>query len=100
MRCKPTDMAYIVDGPFKTYEGVVVEVLSAYLTHPIYGPTWRCHSKKLLPTLGRGFQPEAHIPDAWLRPISGVPLADETPIETNVPEALKLALGIESRSWA
>jgi hypothetical protein len=32
-----------------------------------------------------------------MRPISGVPLADETPIETNVPEALKLALGIESR---
>jgi hypothetical protein len=38
--------------------------------------------------------------DSSLRPISGVPIEDETPIETNVPEALKLALGIESRSYA
>lgn len=38
--------------------------------------------------------------DRWLSPITGMPVEDETPIETNVPEALRLALGIESRSYA
>jgi hypothetical protein len=35
--------------------------------------------------------------DAGLRPISGVPIDDETLVAANVPEALRLALGIEAR---
>ncbi|WP_255631109.1 hypothetical protein [Caballeronia sp. dw_19] len=37
--------------------------------------------------------------DSWLRPISGVPLDNEAPIKTDIAQALRLGLGIESR-WS
>ncbi len=43
---------------------------------------------------------EICVADKHLRPISGVPVADEKTVETNIPEALRLALGIQPLVWA
>lgn len=107
MNCKPGDLAYIVrDDDTPSDIGKVVEILRICPPNEwLYpgAPEWECRSRTPLTGFNaRGrvsMDHELDIPDAWLRPIGGVPLNDETPIEINVPEALRLALGIESR-WS
>ncbi|CAN7610414.1 hypothetical protein LJR034_004679 [Caballeronia sp. LjRoot34] len=105
MNCKPGILAFIVvppDWPRKTLDNKVVEVvyLRPTFAHPAKDqrPTWWCRFPT--PWLHNG-KPvhECYMLDSWLRPISGVPVDDETPVATNVPEALRLALAIESR-WS
>lgn len=95
MNCKPGDLAYVTGSPVEQLNGLTVEVLSRSAPFKKYGPAWNCTSASMRE---QGFS-DLPIPDSMLRPISGVPLADETPIETDVPEALRLGLGIESR-WS
>jgi hypothetical protein len=104
VNCKPGILAFVVvpsDWPRKTIDNKVVEVLHFV---PPRGagpewdqrPIWRC--KFPSPWFSNGTPVhECGVLDSWLRPISGVPVDDDAPIATNVPEALRLGLGIESR---
>jgi hypothetical protein len=107
MNCKPGDIAYIVvECSSAPNLGRIVEVLEYRGEHGTGRyPCWLVEASAPL----NSFNPETKkpsrsalgiIPDAWLRPISGVQIDDETPIETNIPEALQLALGIQARVWA
>lgn len=105
MNCKAGDLAYIVDSSFPENIGRVVEVIGAYGMFRDEGFCWNIRAN--LPLTGEGELDgtimrlcEGFIPDACLRPISGVPLEDEVPVSVNLPEAFKLALGIEMRAWA
>ncbi|WP_438391098.1 hypothetical protein [Caballeronia sp. DA-9] len=103
MNCKPGDLAYLSSDCVN--EGVIVEVLSA---GPLFegDPTWHCKSRTPIfceirssdgwVLKGTRYMTEICVADKHLRPISGVPVFDETPIETNLPEAVKLAWGIEA----
>lgn len=99
MNVKPGDLAYIV-GDFPE-AGLVVEVISFYglgRSHIAFGlPLWNVRSSRPLPCRGYGeidYHTDFQHPDVFLRPISGVPTDDETPVETNIPEAVTLAWGI------
>lgn len=105
MNCKPGDLAYIVGCVFPENNGRVVEVLSAFGPSKDGDFCWLFHSSAKLHgtcevTGQRIFVQDGIVLDSILRPISGVPVDDETPIETNIPEALQLALGIQARVWA
>ncbi|MFP3564714.1 hypothetical protein [Paraburkholderia sp. SIMBA_030] len=84
MNCKPNILAFVVvpgEWPTKTLDGMVVEVL---WLRPAFDdptkdqrPTWWCKFKT--PWFHRsGPVSECFLLDAWLRPISGVPIAEET----------------------
>jgi hypothetical protein len=83
VNCKPNILAYIVvpaDWPSKKLDGLVVEVL--WLRPPFddpkldQRPTWWCKFKT--PWMhSKGPVSECFLLDAWLRPISGVPVTDE-----------------------
>ncbi|MDF3837131.1 hypothetical protein P3W85_29870 [Cupriavidus basilensis] len=83
MNCKPGILAFVVvpaDWPSKTLDGMVVEVL--WLRPPFpepwkdQRPTWWC--KFPTPWMhSKGPVSECFLLDAWLRPISGVPVHDE-----------------------
>ncbi|MDR5801187.1 hypothetical protein [Caballeronia sp. LZ001] len=104
MNCKPGDLAYIVEGPSENL-GKVVEVKSGFGFYKDEGYCWNIVCRSKLVAIGEidgkvHRVKEGFIPDKSLRPISGVPLDDETPVAVNLPEAFKLALGIEMRAWA
>ncbi len=100
MNCKSGDLA-VTTGMFEPMNNdVIVEVLEC-LGFDLTGAIWHVkHRAPMLidvgPNKGR-LVTHGEIHDSNLRPISGVPLDDETPIETDVAEALRLGLGIESR---
>ncbi|TCK44003.1 hypothetical protein B0G84_2351 [Paraburkholderia sp. BL8N3] len=113
MNVKPGDLAYIVGA--SKLAGRIVEVISRApigvdfalpdgYTQSAQRYEWVIHfvgAPVEAPTgVGSRMTNYGCAPDSKLRPISGVPLNDETPIETNIPEAMKLALGIEMRAWA
>ena len=78
MNCKPGDLACIVGGltaPSPSL-GRVVEVIRFEGEFKDRGPVWLVRSQEPLPT-NRGPKCEFHSRDAWLRPISGVPVHDE-----------------------
>lgn len=94
MNCKPGDLAYIVKAVSNHADciGRIVNVLARAREHGQWSVEF-VGEKPLSVASRRMIVAE----DAGLRPISGVPIDDETPVATNVPEALRLALGIESR---
>ncbi len=106
MNCKPEILAFIVvpsDWPCKTLDNRVVEVVRFV---PPRGPaprwdqrpTWWCKFPRPWFHNGKPMH-ECGLLDSWLRPISGVPLDNEAPIKTDIAQALRLGLGIESR-WS
>lgn len=103
MNCKPGDLAYIVDGE---NAGHIVEVLQVdRIWSRIENlPYWEVRSFIPLSCSDAFGRPdtdtEGSIEDSRLRPISGVPIERDTPVSVNLPEAFKLALGIELRAWA
>lgn len=86
MNVKPGDRAIVI----KTAEGkqigaiVQVEGCAGYGSH---GPTWRVTTDRLI-ELSDGSQAlpgrQFNCPDAWMRPVSGLPDADEN--ETYIPK--------------
>lgn len=85
MRCKPGDLAYVV-GPNMPapWVGRVVRVVDRSAEADSYwgGPSWNVYTSTALPVrsgLGhsRGRGHSATVPDACLRPISGVQVDDE-----------------------
>ena len=99
------DLAYIVGSKFPENNGRVVEVLDAYGADMDGEFCWFFSCRSPIQCFGqisgdKRLCYEGIIADSMLRPISGIHLDDETSIDTNVPEALQLALGIEARVWA
>ncbi|MDR5776269.1 MULTISPECIES: hypothetical protein [unclassified Caballeronia] len=104
LRCKPGDLAYVVSSEFQQNIGAVVEVVEA--AGMIEG-MWAWHFESSRPLVGLIpgcpriiSAKDGTIADECLRPISGVPIEEETPVSVNLPEAFKLVLGIEMRDWA
>lgn len=87
MNCKPGDLAYIAVDPHNPQDiGKVVQVVRAAIDWVDESlPEWECIAKSDIGGYwngtedGRGFIAGGvvDIPDAWLRPISGVPVHDE-----------------------
>ncbi|TCK39667.1 hypothetical protein B0G84_5007 [Paraburkholderia sp. BL8N3] len=102
MNVKPGDLAYIVRSDVPENVGAVVEVVSFDEFHAsMCGvPVWKVRTGRPLRNGWGEASTEGSCCDEQLRPISGVPVDDETPLEINLAEAMKLALGIEMRAWA
>lgn len=87
MNCKPGDLAYIVRSPVPEALGAIVEVVER--GRDIDGlPAWhvRVSNRYVITDRRTGRQAYRNMvntPDAWLRPITGVPLGvdvgDEVP---------------------
>lgn len=83
MNCKPGDLAYIVHAPPNAAEalGAVVEVIQR--GRDIDGmPAWHVQVSDRFDISHRltgraAYMNRVNTPDAWLRPISGVPVQDE-----------------------
>ena len=103
MNCKPGDLA--IQTISKAGNHGCIVLVGRFIGDVIFlgdSPErncWEVEYMRPVKTFHGFFVQSALVPDEWLRPISGLPLDEETPLETNVPEALKLALGIESR-WS
>lgn len=82
MNCKPGDLAYLLASFRDENVGRVVQVVRRAGDHWLMGPMWVARACGPLPTVDYGGRPSgdhatAECPDAWLRPISGVPVHDE-----------------------
>ena len=98
MNCKPGDLAIMINSNVTENIGTIFEVLAADLVATdFYGVhCWRVRSTRPSKNSDGTMSLEGSAADFHLKPISGLPDEDETPIETNVPEAVKLAWGIEA----
>ncbi|KVS07784.1 hypothetical protein [Burkholderia vietnamiensis] len=81
MNCKPGDLAYIVRDSGSTALGLVVDVRRRS-DRPDGTPCWMVGVPEgcFLECRATGRKINARefrIPDAWLRPISGVPVTDD-----------------------
>ncbi len=84
MNVRAGDLAYIVGGlknPSPNL-GRIVEVISRHPMDDEFGPAWICTAKSPLETLGAAGEIRYAVKficaDAWLRPIGGVPVDEET----------------------
>jgi hypothetical protein len=79
MNCKPGDLAVVTGCPIEACNDQVVEAISIHGPLRDYGIAWNCTNSRIREA---GFA-SMPIPDAMLRPISGVPLfyaaLDEVP---------------------
>ncbi len=101
MNCKPGDLAIIIQSEISENIGRIVHVGGPYgyafdgvfrwVITAEGAPMRGCVANGQFVDANTGF-----IEDYMLRPVSGLPINDETPIEINVPEAVKLAWGIEA----
>ena len=91
MNCKPGDLAYIVAGLVDPSPniGKVVEVIGLYGIDSALGLMWRCRATSPILTRRRDGRITADLkfasPDAWLRPISGVPVTDDVTEDLKEP---------------
>ncbi|QUN28728.1 hypothetical protein KB879_01775 [Cupriavidus sp. KK10] len=87
MNCKPNDLAIVIRADaVPELIGQIVEVMHPSLPDSPYGFVWmvRFQTPKLFPGLFRGsviVDTDANCPDAWLRPITGLPIHDDVPDE-------------------
>lgn len=85
MNVKPADLAYIVRSRNAENLGATVEVIEFHGVDE-EGVIWTCNAARpLLMTNGRRMADRIQIPDARLRPISGVPMTDEVNEEEKLP---------------
>lgn len=89
MNCKPGDMAVVTQAMLPQNIGLIVEVLNDGYTDSKFGWTWK--TKSAWPASAtnnvRGLRQaitEAHVHDAWLRPIR----PPETPLTETRDEEL------------
>ncbi|SPK73695.1 conserved protein of unknown function [Cupriavidus taiwanensis] len=87
MNCKPNDLAIVTRADaVPELIGQIVKVLQASLNFCPYGPVWvvRFQAPKQFPCYFPGaclITTDADCPDAWLRPITGLPVHDDVPEE-------------------
>lgn len=102
-RCKVGDLVYLVQALLPENIGKTGQIISAD-DHPLsdysHGPRWILRPSALT----RSVQYDGAIvtgapftssPDAWLRPISGVPVDDETPTVIETP----IATNMGAQGW-
>lgn len=82
MNCKPGILAMVIRGLTSPSPNVgrIVEVISRIDDHELFGPRWLCASDtpmEVRTPRGEGLATQFSIPDAWLRPVSGLPVNDE-----------------------
>ncbi len=79
MNCKPGDLAYVTGSGLPEQNGMVVKVEEVGRN----GPSWWVVSfRGVVQTRNGGLAVgRAQVPDANLRPISGVPVTDDVDIE-------------------
>lgn len=84
MNCKPGDLAISICASLEENIGKIVTVGARALDHPTYGPMWSIDAYSILSgtrfmggeiTSVRGAL--LLCPDAWLRPITGLPITDD-----------------------
>jgi hypothetical protein len=87
MNVKPGDLAYIVAGMESPSPnaGKVVEVKSFFGFDSEFGPSWNVKATSPLVMTDDSLLVELDVPDAWLRPISGVPVNDEVTDDIKEP---------------
>lgn len=102
MNCKPGDLAIMINSSMAENIGVIFEVLEVHIeATEHYGVhCWRVRGSRPTRNADGTTSLEGCAADFHLKPVSGLPVADETPIETNISEAMRLALGIQARAWA
>jgi len=86
MNCKPGDLAFVVRG---TQPGVVVTVEKIADPFPDGSAAWFATSRQMVKTIKRrsrklSMSDRFRVRDSWLRPITGLPLDEETPVEHEV----------------
>lgn len=79
MNCKPGDLAYIIGGHATPPRNIgrVVEVISLEGVFDGLGQVWNVQSSKPCETVS-GFKDKFHMRDAWLRPIAGPSVTEES----------------------
>lgn len=93
MNVKAGQMAYIARSSYPENIGTVCEVLRLAPRNEWEGdhlPEWECKSSKPISGMDMsngllGYSMIFNCPDAWLRPISGVPVHDEQHDEVKEP---------------
>jgi hypothetical protein len=81
MNCKIGDLAVVTGCPIANCNDQVVEVVSLYGPLRKFGLAWNCTNSRIRMA---GF-PMVPIPDAMLRPISGLPVDDEVTEDLKEP---------------
>lgn len=95
MNCKPGDLAVTFGMVCPENNDVIVEVESFDRNSP-FGVIWNIKHRSPMRTDSGRLSVDGRIHDCNLRPISGVPVDDLTPIEVSIPEAATLAWGIRA----
>lgn len=83
MNVKPGDLAIVVRTISGKHIGAIVTVEKSIpeFTFPDgvnYGPLWEVRWSRKFEFFGGGFGHLAWVPDAWLRPVSGLPDTEHT----------------------
>ncbi|MBU9203103.1 hypothetical protein KTD31_17240 [Burkholderia multivorans] len=82
MNCKPGDLAIIVQDVCPQNVGIIVEIESAYGEYLDFGFCWNVRASRPIAmmdaSVGWIYQGSwGWHPDAWLRPVSGLPITDD-----------------------
>ncbi|WP_454737614.1 hypothetical protein [Cupriavidus necator] len=87
MNCKQNDLAIVIRADaVPELIGQIVQVLHRSMIICPYGPVWvvRFQTPRVFPCIFTNagiFSTDADCPDAWLKPISGLPVHDDVPDE-------------------
>ncbi|MGH8789760.1 MAG: hypothetical protein ACREYA_32400 [Cupriavidus necator] len=87
MNCKQHDLAIVIRADaVPELIGQIVEVLHPSMMFCPYGPVWvvRFQKPEAFPCVFTGagiISTDADCPDAWLKPITGLPVHDDVPDE-------------------
>ena len=96
VRCKPGDLAVVIDARYKCNLGAVVQVIELHhgfgdLRYPLEQNAWLAKSSKVLQwtVAGKRYRRKSGpVPDAQLQPIRGYPLGRD------IAEGLKEIKGV------
>ena len=85
MNCKPGDLAIVTKASRESNIGKIVRVIGVY-SHEENGIAWEVECETVVEVVGcRSLRPKSRNPknpliawDAWLRPITGLPIDEET----------------------
>jgi len=91
MNCKPGDLAIIVRSEKDQLCGKVVKVIKGWGDWKPYGYLWTVEFAHPIATRRPSqsdliIQSNADFPDAWLRPVSGLPLTDDVSDDLRIKE--------------
>ncbi|MEX3914854.1 hypothetical protein AB4Y43_01220 [Paraburkholderia sp. BR10872] len=77
MNVKAGDLAIVIHSENGDGIGMVLKVVSAWGRYPEYGFLWNVETPREVRTWSGRMTRFPQIPDAWLKPVSGLPIEDE-----------------------